>query len=218
MAALDAAGHFLRDNNNNNNSKDTPKKGTVNVAAGAGKDGSGDESEDEATKAKDSSASEVAKDMTIGELLRLTGHTTIGMSEVDGIFFEEDGSWDGDVLANILVGICQVQDEKPVKATVVNKEWLVQDRRGTNPLKVKTKAAKSQKAASSLLKECDTGLAKRHKKKPAWVLESYLRGKSGPRVSGVHRVRIKECDKESKTKRHLERRATRLFHSRTRLQ
>ena len=52
MAALDAAGHFRRGNNNNN--KDKSKKGTVNVAAGAGKNGSGDESGDEATKAKDS--------------------------------------------------------------------------------------------------------------------------------------------------------------------
>ena len=76
----------------------------------------------------------------------------------------------------------------------------MQGHRGTNPLKVKTKAAKSQKAASSLLKECDAELAKRHENKPAWVLESCLRGESGPRVSGGQRVRIKECDKEPKTK------------------
>ena len=81
MAALDAAGHFRRGNNNNN--KDKSKKGTVNVAAGAGKDDGGDESGDEATKAEDSSASKITKDMTIGELLRLTGHihATIDMSE-----------------------------------------------------------------------------------------------------------------------------------------
>ena len=132
--------------------------------------------------------------MTVGELLRLTGivNTTAGMSEVDGKMYEEDGSWDGGVLANIGVGFCQVQGEKPVKATIVNEEWLVQGRRRTNPLKVKTKAAKSQKAASSLFKECDMALVKRHEKKPAWALESCLRGKSGPRVSGSQRVQIKE--------------------------
>ena len=76
----------------------------------------------------------------------------------------------------------------------------MQGRRGTNPLKVKTKAAKSQKAASSLLKDCDATHAKRHENKADWVLESCLRGKSGPRVSGGQRARIKECDKEFKTK------------------
>ena len=79
------------------------------------------------------------------------------------------------------------------------KPWLVQGRRGTNPLKAKTKTVKSQKGAPSLLKECDAAQAGRHENKPAWVLESCLRGKSGPRVSGDQRVRIKECGKASKT-------------------
>ena len=55
--------------------------------------------------------------MTIDELLKLTGiiNTTIGMSEVDRSIYEDDGSWDGGVLANIGVGFCQVQGEKPKK-------------------------------------------------------------------------------------------------------
>ena len=149
------------------------------------------------------SASKLTKDMTNGEILRLTGHihTTIGMSEVDGEIYEEDSSWDGYVLANVGVGFCQVQGKTTVKDTVVNEEWLVQGRRGTNPLKVKTKkAAKSQKVASSSLKECDAALVQRHEEKPAWVLESCLRGKNELKVSDGQRVRIKECDKESKTK------------------
>ena len=72
--------------------------------------------------------------------------------------------------------------------------------RGTNSLKVKTKAAKSKKAASSSLEGCGSAQAQRHENKPAWVLESCLRGRRGPRVSGGQRVRIKGCDKESKTK------------------
>ena len=144
VAALDGVGHFRCGNNNNNSDKS--KKGTVNVVAGAGKDDSGDKSGDEATKAKNSSASELIEDMTVGELLGLTRivNTTVGMSEVDGEIYEEDGSWDGDVLANISVGFCQLQGEKPVKVTVVNEEWLVQGRRRTNPLKVKIKTAKSE--------------------------------------------------------------------------
>ena len=84
MAALDAAGHFRRGNNNNNNSKN--KKGTVNVAAGAGKDDDNNKSEDDTTKSKDSNTSGLTEDMTIGELLRLTGviNTTAGMKETDG--------------------------------------------------------------------------------------------------------------------------------------
>ena len=48
--------------------------------------------------------------MTVGKLLRLTGivNTTIGMSEVDGEIYGEDGSWDGDILVNIGVSFCQV--------------------------------------------------------------------------------------------------------------
>ena len=117
VTALDAAGHFHRNNNNKNNSGDKSKKGAVNIVAGARKDDGGDESGDESTKAKESSASEVTEDMTVGELLRLTGivNTTIGMGEVDGEIYEGDGSWDGDILANIGVGFCQVQGEKPEK-------------------------------------------------------------------------------------------------------
>ena len=129
MTARDAAGLFPRGNNNKNkNNRDKSKKGTVNVAASAGKDNDGDESGDEATKADDSSTSKLTEDTNIGELLRLTRHihTTIGMREEDGKIYEEDGSWDGDVLVNIGVGFCQVQGEKPRRATVVNEEWLVQ--------------------------------------------------------------------------------------------
>ena len=125
MAALDAVAHFRRDNNDNNNSKS--KKRTVNVAAGSGKDSGGNDSKDDVTKAEGSNVSELTKDMTIGELLKLTGiiNNTIGMSEVDGSIYEDDGSWDADVLANIGVGFCQVQGEKPKKVTVINEEWLV---------------------------------------------------------------------------------------------
>ena len=152
MAALDAAGHFRRGNNNNNNGGKS-KKGTINVAAGSWKDDGGNDGKDDTTKAEDSSAIELTKYMTIGELLKFTRYvsTTIGMSEVDGEIYEEDGSWDGDILANIGVGFCQVQGEKPGRATVVNEQWMVQGCRGTNPLKVKTKIIKSEKTASSLL-------------------------------------------------------------------
>ena len=84
-----------------------------------------------------------------GPISGKTVNTTVGMSAVGNSIYGDGGSWDGDVLANTGVGVCQVQDEKPKKATVVNKDWLVQGRRGTNPLKVKTKAVKSQKASSS---------------------------------------------------------------------
>ena len=48
--------------------------------------------------------------MTLGELLKLTdiASATAGMNEVDGSIYEESGSWDGDVLANLGVGFCQV--------------------------------------------------------------------------------------------------------------
>ena len=115
MAALNAAEHF-RHGNYNNNDGSKSKKGTANIAVGLGKDDGGDKSGDEATKkAEESSDRELTEDMTFGELLRLTGivNITIGMSEVDGEIYEEDGSWDGDVLANVSVGFCQVQAEKP---------------------------------------------------------------------------------------------------------
>ena len=54
VAALGAAGHFRRGNNNSDSKN---KKGTVNVAAGDGKDDGDDKSEDEATKFKDSGTS-----------------------------------------------------------------------------------------------------------------------------------------------------------------
>ena len=80
VAALDAAGHFRRDNNINNDSK--KKKDTVNVVEGLGKD--------DATKSEGSNTSGLTKDMTIGELLRLTGviNTTVGMKETDGKIYE----------------------------------------------------------------------------------------------------------------------------------
>ena len=75
--------------------------------------------------------------MTLGELLRLTGvvNTTVGMDKTSGKIYEEDGSWDRDFLANIGVGFCQVQGEKPSRATVINEQRLVQGCRGTNPIK-----------------------------------------------------------------------------------
>ena len=76
----------------------------------------------------------------------------------------------------------------------------MQDRRGTNPLKVKTKSAKSRKVESSSLKGCDVELVKRHEEKPVWVLESCRRGKDGSKVSSGQKVQIKECDKDSKVK------------------
>ena len=82
---------------------------------------------------------------------------------------------------------------------LVNEEWLVQGRRGTNPLKIKTKTAKDRKVASLSLKNCDVASAKRHEEKPIWILESCLRGKNKPKVSSGQRVQIKECDKDSKS-------------------
>ena len=69
------------------------------------------------------------------------------------------------------VGFCQVQGEKPRQATVINEQWLVQGRRGTNPFKSKSKI---QKGAPSPLKECDVAQAERHEIKPARVMESCL--------------------------------------------
>ena len=56
------------------------------MSAGAGKDDDDNKSKDEATKSEDSNTSGLTEDMTIGELLRLTGHihTTVGMKETDG--------------------------------------------------------------------------------------------------------------------------------------
>ena len=84
MAALNAAEHF-RHGNYNNNDGSKSKKGTANIAVGLGKDDGGDKSGDESIKAKERSASELTKEMTVGELLRLTGivNTTIRMNEVD---------------------------------------------------------------------------------------------------------------------------------------
>ena len=139
VASLDRAGHFRRGNNNNN--RDTKaKRGTVNVATGSGKDNDdSNKSESDTTKSDITSGSRLTEDMTIGKLLRLTGvvNTTIGMDKTTGNICEEDGSWDGDFLANIGVGFCQVQGEKPSRTTVINEQWLVQGRRGTNPIKNK---------------------------------------------------------------------------------
>ena len=192
VAALDKGGHFYSGNNNNNNNRDTrTKKGTVNVAAGSGRDDDdGDKSESDTNKSDVSSGSGLTHDMTLGELLRLTGvvNTTIGMDKTSGEIYEEEGSWDGDVLSNIGVGFCQVQGEKPV----INDQWMVQGRRGTNPFKGGTKV-------SSSLKKSDATSAERHEMKPAWIVESCLR--KGERQScGGRRVRIKECDKISKIK------------------
>ena len=192
------AGHFHCGNNNNTSNK--RKKGTVNVAVVSRKGSSDGDSGDNVTTVEDSNTSKLTEDITIGGLLKLTGiiNANVGMIEVDGSMYEDDDSWDGDVLANIGVGFCQVQGEKPKKATVINEEWLVQGRRGINPLKVKTKAVKGQKMASSSIKECDVPQAKRHKEKPAWALESCLRGKDIPKVSSHQKARIKECDEDSK--------------------
>ena len=122
MVSLNKAGHFCRSNNNNRDTK--AKKGTFNIAAGAGKDGNdSNKSERDATKSGISNTSGLTEDMTLGELLRLTGviNTTVGMNKTDGEVYEEDGSWDGDFLANISVGFCQVQGKKPIRATVINK-------------------------------------------------------------------------------------------------
>ena len=100
MAALNSAGHCRRGNNNNRNAKN--KKGAVNVAAGAWKKDDDGKSDDKATNTEDSGTSGLTEDMTIGELLRLTGHihTTVGMREADEEVYDDDGSWDGDVLDN----------------------------------------------------------------------------------------------------------------------
>ena len=196
VAALEKAGHFRL---SNSNSRDTKiKKGTANVAAGARKDDDSNKSDSDTTKSESSNTSGLTEDMTLGELLRLTGviNITVGMRKTDGGIYEEDGSWDGDVLANIGVGFCQVQGEKPRQAMVINKQWLVQGRCGTNPFRSKSKI---QKGAPSSLKECDVTQAERHEIKPAWVMESCLR-KGGHKVSGGRRVKIKECDKVSKTR------------------
>ena len=113
------------------------------------------------------------------------------MRETDGKIYEDDGSWDGDVLANIGVGFCKVHGEKPPKAMVVNEQWLVQGRRGTNPFKGKSKI---EKEALSTFKECDAAQSKRHEIKPerheikpAWVVESCLR-QGGHKASAGQKV------------------------------
>ena len=139
VAALDDAGHFRRSNNNSTN-----KKGTVNVVAAADKDGEDDGSKDSNNKTDSSATSTLTEDMMLGELLKLTSviNTTVGMDKRDGVIYEEDGSWDGDVLSNIDLGFCQVQDEKLLDATVIKEPWLVQGRRGTNPLNNKNRIKK----------------------------------------------------------------------------
>ena len=93
----------------------------------------------------------------------------------------------------------------------------MQGRRKTNPLKAKTREVKGQKAASSSVKECAAAQAKNHDKKPVWVLESCLRGKNRPKVSSGQRVRIKECDKDSKIKPAPSKAGNKALISRTRL-
>ena len=195
VASLEKVGHFRSSNNNNRDTK--TKKDTVNIATGAGKDDDDrNKSESDATKSDISNTSRLTEDMTLGKLLRLTGviNTTVRMNKTDGEVYEEDGSWDGNFLANIGVGFCQVQGEKPSRATVINEQWLVQGRRGTNPIKDKIKV---QKRAPSPLKERDVAQAERHDVKPAWIVESCLQ-KGGRHPCGGRRVRIKECDKISK--------------------
>ena len=116
------------------------------------------------------------------------------MRETDGEIYGEDRSWDGDVLANIGVGFCQVQGEKPPETTVIKELWLVQGRRGTNPLKSKSKI---EKEALPTLKECDTVQVKRHEikperheVKPAWVVENCMKKgghTSGRKLETVHK-------------------------------
>ena len=80
VAARDAAGHFRRGNNNNSNNGN--KKGTANVATDSRKGDNNDASRDGASKSGDGSTSELTKNMTIGEQLKLTGivNTTIEMT------------------------------------------------------------------------------------------------------------------------------------------
>ena len=122
VVTLEKAGHFRRANNNNCDIK--TKKGMVNVAAGAGKDGDSNKSNSDATKSDISNTSELTEDMALDELLRMTGviNTTVEMNKTDGEVYEEDGSWGGDFLANIGVGFCQVQGEKPSRVTVINEQ------------------------------------------------------------------------------------------------
>jgi len=120
VAELDTAGHFKKKpskpSNNNN------KTGTVNVAAGEDDDAD-DGGDDDANKTTTSSLTGDPIP-SYGDLLRITGHisTNVGMREEDGVIYEEEGSWDGDVLANIGVGFIQVQGEGQNKTSSFNKE------------------------------------------------------------------------------------------------
>ena len=136
VAALDAAGHFQKKNSNNSN-----KTGTINIAAGEG-DKDGGSGSNGVTKATFSEHSELTEGIsgpnsTYTELLKITGHmhAEVGMGVEDGMIYEDDGSWDGDVLANLgAAGFLQVQGEKPEKASLLNSGWMVQSCCGTKPL------------------------------------------------------------------------------------
>ena len=109
------------------------------------------------------------------------------MNKTDGVIYEEDGSWDGEVLSNIGVGFCQVQGEKLLDVTEFKEPWMVQGSRGTNPLNHKNRV---KKEALPTLKECDAGQLERHEIKPAWVVESCMRtGRHKMSAGQVQRLR-----------------------------
>ena len=117
------------------------------------------------------------------------------MRETDGEIYEDEGSWDGDVLANIGVGFCQVQGEKPTDPPVLNEPWMKQGRRGTNPFN--NKKLDKNKAFSTLKDERKKGV-QRHEIKPAWIVESCMRNEKR-KIGDSQGVIFKECANVSKT-------------------
>ena len=112
---------------------------------------------------------------SLKELFQLTGYISANVGTFQAENYD-DSSWDGDTLANLGVGFLHVKGETGVtfRDPVCDQEWVVQGRRGTNPLKIKS----SKKTPSEKTKSSDPTSDKEvPAKKPAWIVESCLRNK-----------------------------------------
>ena len=167
VAALDTAGHFRK------------KRGTVNVVTGDEDDESADDAEeDNKTTTTDYSKLTDADGKplpSLKELLTLTGYINANVGTFQAENYD-DSSWDGDTLANLGVGFLQVEGETGVtfRDPVCDQEWVVQGRRGTNPLK----NTSAKKTPSEKLKASNPTSDKNvPAEKPAWIVESCLKNK-----------------------------------------
>ena len=112
---------------------------------------------------------------SLKELFQLTGYISANVGTFQAENYD-DSSWDGDTLANLGVGFLHVKGETGVtfRDPVCDQEWVVQGRRGTNPLKIKSpkKMPSKNLEASNPMSDKEVPA-----EKPAWIVESCLRNK-----------------------------------------